>query len=43
MKASRVGGVDIGKDVLAPITDLYDAPFAFTGTIYSVDIGVETD
>ena len=43
MKASRVGGVDIGKDVLAPITDLYDAPFAFTGTIYSVDIRVETD
>jgi arylsulfatase len=41
MGASRVGGVDIGRDELAPITDLYDAPFEFTGVIHSVDIRVE--
>ncbi len=41
MRASRVGGVDIGRDVLAPITDLYTAPFEFTGKIHSVDIQVE--
>ena len=41
MRASRVGGVGIGRDELAPITDLYDAPYAFTGVIHSVDIRVE--
>jgi arylsulfatase len=41
MGASRIGGVDIGRDVLAPVTDLYDAPFEFTGVIYSVDIKVK--
>ena len=35
------GGVDIGRDVLSPITDRYDPPFEFTGIIHSVDVTVE--
>ena len=37
--ASR-GGVDIGRDVLSPITDRYEAPFEYTGVIHSVDLEV---
>ena len=39
--SSRMRGADIGRDMLAPISDLYDAPFEFTGIIHSVDIRVE--
>jgi len=38
---SRVGGLDIGQDVLCPITDVYQAPFKFTGKVHSVDFIVE--
>jgi hypothetical protein len=33
-------GMDIGLDRLSPVSDEYEdlAPFAFTGTIHSVDI-----
>ncbi len=34
------GGVDIGRDILSPITESYPAPFEFTGTIHSVDLKV---
>ncbi len=34
------GGVDIGRDVLSPITDRYPAPFEFGGVIHSVDLKV---
>jgi len=41
MGASRIGGVDIGLDVLAPITDIYNAPSEFTETIHPINIQVE--
>jgi len=34
------GGVDIGRDVLSPITERYTAPFEFGGVIHSVDLEV---
>jgi len=37
---AQKNGVDIGKDVLSPITNLYQAPFAFTGLIYSVEVDI---
>ena len=37
--ASR-GGVDIGRDVISPISDRYEAPFEFTGVIHTVDLEV---
>jgi len=33
-------GVDIGRDVLSPVTDKYKPPFDFTGTIHSVEVKV---
>ena len=38
-KGSRMGS-DVGKDALSPISDAYDSPFPFTGTIHTVDIVV---
>ena len=40
-RLSKIRGVEIGRNRHAPITDMYQAPFAFTGTIHSVDITVE--
>jgi arylsulfatase len=34
------GGVDIGRDVISPITDRYEAPFEYTAVIHSVDVEV---
>ena len=37
-------GVAIGSDPGSPVSlDVYDAPFAFTGTIHSVTIDVSGD
>ena len=34
------GGADVGRDRLSPVTDSYEAPFAFMGTIHSVEVQV---
>jgi arylsulfatase len=31
-------GLDIGKDSLSPVTDDYEAPFAFNGKILKYDV-----
>lgn len=31
-------GMDIGRDALSPVTDDYDAPFPFSGTIHKLEI-----
>jgi len=36
-------GVAVGADPGSPVTDKYDAPFAFTGTLYNVTIDVSGD
>lgn len=36
-------GVAIGADPGSPVTDLYDAPFEFTGFIYNVTVDVSGD
>ena len=33
-------GADVGSDRLSPVTKSYDAPFAFEGTIHSVEIEI---
>ena len=38
--AAGRGGADVGRNSLSPISDAYDAPFAFAGTIHSVDIEI---
>ena len=41
---SRMGnmnGSDVARDQDAPVTDLYPAPFDFTGVIHAVDIQVD--
>ena len=40
-RTSKMRGVDVGRDPHAPVTDVYEAPFEFTGVIHSVDIRVE--
>ena len=40
-RMSSMRGVDVGRDQDAPVTDLYQAPFDFTGVIHSVDIQLE--
>ena len=34
------GGADVGRDRLSPVTNSYDAPFTFMGTIHSVEVQV---
>ena len=34
------GGADVGRDRLSPVTNSYAAPFAFMGTIHSVEVQV---
>ena len=34
------GGVDVGRDVLSPITDRYEPPFEYTGVIHSVSLQI---
>ena len=36
----RWGGADVGLDRLSPVSDRYEAPFPFSGTIHTVDIEV---
>ena len=38
---SSMRGADVGRDLDAPVTDLYNAPFDFTGIIHSVLIKLE--
>ena len=38
---SSMRGADVGRDLDAPVTDLYNAPFDFTGIIHSVLIELE--
>ena len=40
-RMSKMRGVDVGLDRHAPSTDLYPAPFEFTGIIHCVDIALE--
>jgi len=40
-RMSSMRGVDVARDQDAPVTDLYEAPFDFTGTIHSVEIQVD--
>lgn len=42
-RMSKMRGVDVGGDRHAPITDLYEAPFEFTGTIHCVDIRLDRE
>ena len=37
-RISKMRGVEVGRDGHSPISDVYDAPFEFTGTIHSVDV-----
>ena len=37
-RMSKMRGVDVGRDPLATVTDLYQAPFEFTGVIHSVEL-----
>ena len=39
-RMSKMRGVDVGRDPHAPATDVYRAPFEFTGIIHSVDLRV---
>ena len=36
--AAGRGGADVGADRLSPVTDSYNAPFPFVGTIHSLDV-----
>ena len=40
MGTMLASGVAIGADPGSPVTDKYDAPFAFSGTLYNVTIDV---
>lgn len=42
-RMSSMRGVDVARDQDAPVTDLYQAPFDFTGVIHAVDVELETD
>ncbi|MCY3839333.1 MAG: arylsulfatase [Gammaproteobacteria bacterium] len=35
------GGADLGADQYSPVTDSYEAPFRFSGTIHVVDVKIE--
>ena len=37
-RMAKMRGVDVGRDPLATVTDLYPAPFEFTGVIHSVEL-----
>ena len=37
-RMSKMRGVDVGLDRHAPVTDVYEAPYPFTGIIHCVDI-----
>ena len=39
-RMSSMRGVDVARDQDAPVTDLYQAPFDFTGVIHSVEVQV---
>ncbi len=40
-RMSKMRGVDLGRDQHAPVSDVYKAPFEFTGIIHSIDICVK--
>ena len=40
-RTSKMRGVDVGKNRHSPITDVYEAPFPFTGVIHSVEVRAE--
>ena len=40
-RRSKMRGVEVGRNRHSQITDIYRAPFEFTGTIHAVDIRVE--
>ncbi len=40
-RMSSMRGVDVGRDQDAPVTNLYQAPFDFTGVIHVVEIRLD--
>jgi len=38
----RVTCSEVGRDRHASITDVYEAPFEFTGVIHAVDVRIES-